>query len=303
MLQPTDSTASETSHLNLETSLFHLPRWIFQPLGYQIRDLARTGSTRSRFENRSRTGLEWLGDHLITSHLLTKMLCRKGVARISRYVFIKLPLILNWRSAQTYQWGFSFVQLNLMIILLLIWSVGTCLMWLQSQLTMEARGRKEVAGVHKAVLELAESMALQLRKSEEEEDGTIVTLSESRLHGRIERHLNGGSISYDTPLLLTMAYPHDKLGALKAILKEEVGWILVCLLYVGLTLVSAMLLDLFKFGLFSGFSAAFGLAAVMGTTGKSRAILLSWHILLFCVLPMVIYYPIRNSKSRPYYWD
>ncbi|KAI0582429.1 hypothetical protein Ptr902_00693 [Pyrenophora tritici-repentis] len=100
-----------------------------------------------------------------------------------------------------YQWGFSFIQLFMMVIILIIWTIGILVMWRRSQSTVKRRARKEVAGENKAILELSYTMRRQLSEHTREEGEDDSTITESVLSDRIKKDLQGGSISYLTPLL------------------------------------------------------------------------------------------------------
>ncbi|RAR06361.1 hypothetical protein DDE82_003431 [Stemphylium lycopersici] len=100
-----------------------------------------------------------------------------------------------------YQWGFSFIQLFIMIILLLIWTVGIYIMWLRSNSTMKRRGTTEVAGENKAVFELADAMRDQMGEKAKEEGDDVSAMTEANLRRRVKKDLRGGSIAYATPLL------------------------------------------------------------------------------------------------------
>ncbi|KAA8626528.1 hypothetical protein PtrV1_02208 [Pyrenophora tritici-repentis] len=74
-------------------------------------------------------------------------------------------------------------------------------MWRRSQSTVKRRARKEVAGENKAILELSYTMRRQLSEHTREEGEDDSTITESVLSDRIKKDLQGGSISYLTPLL------------------------------------------------------------------------------------------------------
>ncbi|PSN68740.1 hypothetical protein BS50DRAFT_453521, partial [Corynespora cassiicola Philippines] len=96
-----------------------------------------------------------------------------------------------------YQWGFSFMQLNLVIILLLIWAIGIYSMWITSHFTMRRRGRTEVAGEQKAIFELANAMHEQLSRHMKD----IPNQPEASISKCITQDLHGGEISYRPQLV------------------------------------------------------------------------------------------------------
>ncbi|KAK4464984.1 hypothetical protein QBC42DRAFT_262282 [Cladorrhinum samala] len=61
-------------------------------------------------------------------------------------------------STDRYKWGFSYIQLFVLNILLILWTLGTCLMWACAVLEREV----ETPGQWKSVLHLAKTMAEQL---------------------------------------------------------------------------------------------------------------------------------------------
>lgn len=93
---------------------------------------------------------------------------------------------------QTYRWGFSFPQLFTMLINLIIWSLGSYLMWLKGILTLEERGSSDIAGEFKATAHLASALQCQL-----EEDP--LTLTEREICRRVKRDLDGGAIANGPP--------------------------------------------------------------------------------------------------------
>src|SRR4051794_35158684 len=88
-----------------------------------------------------------------------------------------------------------------MVVILFIWTTGTFIMWLISHFTMKRRGRKEVAGENKAILELSDAMRKHLSEYIKEEGEHSSTITESVLSHCIKKDLRGGSISYSAPLL------------------------------------------------------------------------------------------------------
>ncbi|CAN9197812.1 unnamed protein product [Alternaria alternata] len=109
------------------------------------------------------------------------------------------------QATLNYHWGFSYIQLFIMVILNIVWTLGLYIMWLRASMMTKQRGRKkeDVAGEQKAVLELAAAMREQVKGPTNEEGDDVSTLMEAKLHRLITKDLRGGSISYKTPLLLS----------------------------------------------------------------------------------------------------
>ncbi|KAK7422060.1 hypothetical protein QQX98_001802 [Neonectria punicea] len=92
---------------------------------------------------------------------------------------------------QKFQWGFSFIQVMLMLIFLLMWTIGIYTMWLKARLTLSLNGHPGTAHGWKCLLQLAVVMEKQL------EDASIDSsvLSESELNAEIRKLLEGGWVS------------------------------------------------------------------------------------------------------------
>ncbi|KAF2198541.1 hypothetical protein GQ43DRAFT_154013 [Delitschia confertaspora ATCC 74209] len=69
--------------------------------------------------------------------------------------------VYNLTKAQTYFWGFSFIQLILMLIFLQIWTWGTYLLWLKGYLTR--RARVDIARKFNAAAQLASSSSASFK--------------------------------------------------------------------------------------------------------------------------------------------
>ncbi|KAE9969476.1 hypothetical protein EG328_006839 [Venturia inaequalis] len=92
----------------------------------------------------------------------------------------------------TYQWGFSFLLLFNFLVLLLLWSIGTYVLWLNSRLSTIPTEEPEIAGGYKAVIELASVMNHQFGKNGEDP----LVLRERQIQTRIKRDLGGGRMKY-----------------------------------------------------------------------------------------------------------
>ncbi|TDZ40013.1 hypothetical protein C8035_v004853 [Colletotrichum spinosum] len=91
-------------------------------------------------------------------------------------------------ARQTYQWGFSFVQLFAMMITLVVWTVGMSALWLKSHMTMRMRGRSDKPKGFKGVLELAAAIRRELEETNPDD------LSHKQLSAEIRKTLRGGAI-------------------------------------------------------------------------------------------------------------
>ena len=179
-----------------------------------------------------------------------------------------------------------------MIIFVLIWSLGIYIMWLRSHIIMKQRSRQDVAGEYKAVFELADAMRSQLEESGKEEGRDISALPEATLRRRLTKDLRGGQISYETSLLST---GEDGKGGdgwgFKAWVKKEKWWIAAGIVCLGAMTGAAM--SVYTTGPFS-YIVLFGLplevfiAMYLGSTNRSRAVILFWLFLVLSVVPHII---------------
>ncbi|KAI0841154.1 hypothetical protein F5Y06DRAFT_308074 [Hypoxylon sp. FL0890] len=95
-----------------------------------------------------------------------------------------------------YKWGFSFVQVFLVVTVLAIWTIGTYIMWLKARFQLPLQGQVEIPRGWRSVLILAENMNKQLL------DAGIdaLSLTDRQLKQEIKKQLHGGSVSFDSPL-------------------------------------------------------------------------------------------------------
>ncbi|KAH7193819.1 uncharacterized protein B0J16DRAFT_369893 [Fusarium flagelliforme] len=94
-------------------------------------------------------------------------------------------------SGQLYQWGFSFLQLYTVVILLLLWSLALMVLWKQSHETLKLNSRETTSRQWKGLLDLTDTIRCQLKQA----DIDINNLSDNQLENEIQKILNGGSVS------------------------------------------------------------------------------------------------------------
>lgn len=177
-----------------------------------------------------------------------------------------------------YQWGFSFLQLLVSLILLIMWTIGIYILWLRAHFTQKLRGREscQTSGEHKAVLELAVAMQQEL----DIQQVNVSLLIERQLDDRVDKELKGGAMSY------APAYPELKTYSFrkgtKNWFKREKWWFA---LIVVSSLLSSTLWMVYNTGLWRFWFWLFGLwlalilAMCIGTSNGSRAL-----IILFCCI-------------------
>ncbi|KAI2621152.1 hypothetical protein GGR54DRAFT_90698 [Hypoxylon sp. NC1633] len=116
-----------------------------------------------------------------------------------------------------FQWGFSFIQLFIVVICLAIWTIGTYLMWLKARFQLPLRGQAEVPKGWRSALILVERMSKELQEA----DIDPHSLTDRQLKKEIYQRLQGGSVSFDIPLTRS-GYSFRQ--ATKNWLKKELRW-------------------------------------------------------------------------------
>jgi len=132
----------------------------------------------------------------------------------------------------TYKWGFSFVLLFIFLVLLMIWTTGTFILWLKARLSMRHDTDWEVVGEYKAIIELATAMNNDFGKHGDNPG----TLRERQIRSKIKHDLNGGSIMYHSPLREINFRFRD---GLKRWFKRNKWWLLAFFISAGCAIVAA----------------------------------------------------------------
>ncbi|KAF6825230.1 hypothetical protein CMUS01_09902 [Colletotrichum musicola] len=178
---------------------------------------------------------------------------------------VEMGADLNDSVRETYQWGFSFVQLFVMMILLLLWTVGTTWVWLKASMTFNLRGlrRSDKPKGFKGVLELAAAIRRELPDSSPDE------LNRKELAKEINKKLRGGSIELrdaESPAMYGLA--RGFWGWLKGRIWWHASWM------------AAMLMGIFLHLYFLAIFPCLFVASIVGRTHSSRAILSLGFILI-----------------------
>ncbi|KAI8930856.1 hypothetical protein NX059_011873 [Plenodomus lindquistii] len=118
------------------------------------------------------------------------------------YTFEQLMNQGTCQPLKTYQWGFSYIQLIIMLILLILWATGIGILHIQSHYTLLHRGKTDVAGTYKAILELADAMTTHLLQTGSPSPKHILALSETELCARFDKDARGGAIAYQNVRVL-----------------------------------------------------------------------------------------------------
>ncbi|KAJ0160288.1 hypothetical protein CTA2_8224 [Colletotrichum tanaceti] len=193
-------------------------------------------------------------------------------------------------ARESYEWGFSFLQLYILVSLLLAWTLCVASVWLKARMTMRARGRRDVPRGYKGVLELAGAMRKELRDHECDPDG----LSHDELHEEIKKRLGGGSIELDKA---DSPEPWGVWRAAWAYCRDEAWWVVAVLVMIppcaGLSSVDSS----FGWWLLVPVTSTM-LAMAVGRSKESRIILLLAGSTLGTVVFLGAWYGTRTRQSR-----
>lgn len=87
-----------------------------------------------------------------------------------------------------YQWGFSFLQLFILLLLLNLWGMGLYILWLKGHLTLKMRDSGHVPQNYTAVLGLADTVRAELQELAEDADH----FTNEEIEAIVDKHLHGG---------------------------------------------------------------------------------------------------------------
>ncbi|KAM7215732.1 hypothetical protein V8F06_008842 [Rhypophila decipiens] len=103
----------------------------------------------------------------------------------------------------TYQWGFSFLQVFITVIFLLLWTVGTYMVWFGSRKTMMRNGQTESPGKYGAAMLLASRMSQEFASIEQVQPQLLTS---RQVEQYVKFNLDGGKISADSMFLFGSEY-------------------------------------------------------------------------------------------------
>jgi hypothetical protein len=172
-----------------------------------------------------------------------------------------------------------------MLILCVLWSLGLLTMWIQTSITMKQRGRTDVVGENKAILELAYATNEQLEKPGE---AAMLALSEDALKSRVKRDVGGGTISYGTKLLHNT--DDHAWRKLRTLLRKEMSCSLAILVALALDLWCLIVSKVRTsfFWVFVGFWISVAFVLSIGLSERGRAFIFLWLLFLTCLIPLRI---------------
>ncbi|KAI1118895.1 hypothetical protein F5Y14DRAFT_398091 [Nemania sp. NC0429] len=170
---------------------------------------------------------------------------------------------------ESFQWGFSYIQLFIVLLTLAIWTDGMCLLRHHTHRFQPLRGQPERPRGVRPLLLLAEAIEGQLGASGIDPH----TKTNKQLGRHIYKGLKGGSMSFEFPSRNKLASSHSVLHWAK----RNLLWLLLAAMSVVFLFV---LYDLQFLVLLVAILSAY----IIGTTGKSRLFLAT--LLVLITLPL-----------------
>ncbi|KAK3348951.1 hypothetical protein B0T25DRAFT_503842 [Lasiosphaeria hispida] len=95
-------------------------------------------------------------------------------------------------SIQKYMWGFSYMQLFINTILLILWTVGTFIMWVKAHFRLPLHDYPEVPRGWRAIRELSHAMDAEFDRNDIDADA----VTDDELKKAIRKHIKGGSVVF-----------------------------------------------------------------------------------------------------------
>jgi hypothetical protein len=125
--------------------------------------------------------------------------------------------LTRFQNSQAFQWGFSFIQLFVICILLFIWMIGIYIMWLKAHFTLMSMGNPDVPRSFRAILDLATAIQEQLTSLGQDP----FELDSGQLKVHVTKELRGGKVHKRT-ILETKTYSFCRGGW--EFVKREKWW-------------------------------------------------------------------------------
>jgi hypothetical protein len=204
-----------------------------------------------------------------------------NTGRTFTYDYVQANGICQDISENKYQWGFSFLILFIFLCLLLIWTTGTCIIWLKSRGVVKHRQTEADIGTYTGILELSKAITHNF-ESISQDPGK---LKEHQIHATISRKLKGGTVPFDLPL---QAVQHHQLPELNVSSKGyqvyfkswTTWWIILLVLLSAMIAPTSMFQKQGGLVFFSFTSSGVLMALFFGSTEHSRCLV----FLIFFVL-------------------
>ncbi|WDK12574.1 hypothetical protein CGRA01v4_03854 [Colletotrichum graminicola] len=186
---------------------------------------------------------------------------------------------------ESYEWGFSYLQLFILITLLLVWTLCIAYMWIKARLTMRMRRTYDVPKEYKGVLELSDAIRKQLQESDPDD------LSHNQLREEIKKRLGGGSIELDR---VDAPETYDLWRGTWAYCKDEKWWLFAILGMLGPCVALTLYDNSFGWWMLVPILTAI-LAMLVGRSIESRCVLVLVGVSLGTVIFLGAWYGQRRS--------
>lgn len=183
-------------------------------------------------------------------------------------------------SSQDYQWGFSFVQLFVLDILLLLWALSMLVMWYHAQAKLVKQGRFDIGGKARAVIDLADDMHSEL--------DTPNSSLRQRTDKQCTAGKKGGSIASD-PSRGMETVPDN---SFREWLAHEGWWWLIAAVVCSMGAVFMFVFVWFLAFLLIGPTCGLWFALAVGSTTKSRLVFVFLGLLLGTAVGLILTFAI-----------
>lgn len=167
---------------------------------------------------------------------------------------------------QSFQWGFSYIQLFIVVVILFTWTSGTCVLRYRTHRFPPLQDQPERPRGVRALLLLAGAIESELEASGIDPHKT----TDKQLNRHIYKDLKGGSTSFGFPQRSKNAYGRPILHWVK----HNLGWFVIA---IGLGVTLFLYIILFLVPLFIAILSAY----LIGTTRKSRLFLAAIQVIIF----------------------
>ncbi|KAG7057498.1 nad dependent epimerase dehydratase [Colletotrichum scovillei] len=192
---------------------------------------------------------------------------------------------------ESYQWGFSYLQLYILVLLLVLWTLSLAYMWLKARLTMRMRRRYDVPRGYKGVLELSGAIRKELQETDPDE------LSHDQLSEEINKSLKGGRIQLE---LADSPATYSFWRAIWMWFKEEKWWIGPVLLMLAPSVPLTLINNSFGWWLLVPMSSLL-LALMVGRSEKSRIVIALVGFIIGTITFLGVWYGTESYRCGSLY--
>ncbi|KAH6869687.1 hypothetical protein B0T10DRAFT_523526 [Thelonectria olida] len=263
----------------LDVEAYNLPPGGDQLFGYNWSD--HTG--QYPFRNKENATYYISGEIYTINYIMKNASCQpiRKVRIDIQGALPRMKALTEW-TLKKFQWGFSFIQVTLMAIFLVIWTAGIYVMWLKAHLTLRLNGHPGTAQGWKCLLQLAEVMEKQLKGAGIDSKA----LSDPELKDQIRKLLESGSVS--SAIEFSKGNYSFRRGFC-CWLKRERWWVLSLFVFIGLLTAIPFITNTWLGFLIMPVGILFSIS--FGRAAKSMMFLL----LCFLILYLVVVVPLFSS--------